>query len=161
MYKLEDFPPMKEYPYGDLLFSNLHKNRNLSTVNAELGSISNDGNTFTEIRTRIVKDREEFVKVFKRSIKDIMNLSTTAQKVLWYIMDNLKKEQGIVSINYNLCMEQCHFKTRKSIRDALIELLTKNIISKTVYISVFWVNPTFVFNGNRIEIKTNIVYDPL
>lgn len=104
-------------------------------------------------------DRETFVKVFRDSLQYIAKLSRTAQAVLWYVMDNLPKDKSYVIIDNSTVMDYCGFKTRKSVRDGVIELLEKNILTKTTVMKKYWVNPLVMFNGSRITYAKEYVLD--
>ena len=47
------------------------------------------------------------------------------------------------------------YKTRKSVYDALIELLNYDILRKRTGEGFFWVNPNVVFRGDRTWVLNN------
>lgn len=148
--KLEDYPIADSYPFGKEL--QLDVTDNLKYVRAKSNiSISKDMYTMTKRSTYAIKDKKEFIKIYKDSLKTILKLSSTSQKVLWYIMDNLGLKQQCIDIPPRVCMEECSFKTPKSVRDGIMELLDKNILTRTPYMMRYWVNPMVLFNGNRME----------
>ena len=88
-----------------------------------------------------------------------MKLSKTAREVLWYIMNNIPQDRGYVLIDNGAVMDFCHFKTRKSVREAVVELLDKDILARTTINKKYWVNPLILFNGNRIVYANEYILD--
>lgn len=162
MSKLSDYPVSKTSPYEYSLKDRLNKctgNRVLSFGNAriELGRYQNNITARVALTQKV--DHETFIKVFKDGLKYIADLSRTAQSIMWYIMDNLPRDKSYVIIDNASIMDYCHFKTRKSVRDGVMELLTKNIIAKSPLPKKYWVNPLVVFNGNRITFAKEYILE--
>lgn len=149
-------------PYEGSLIRRLNgctKQRVLSFGNVRVELEKYQDNVGARIVLTQKVDREEFTKVFRGYIPYIAKLSRTAQGVLWYVMDNLPQDKGYVVIDNSSVMEYCSFKTRKSVRDGVIELLEKNILTKSTVHKKFWVNPLVMFNGNRITYAKEYVLD--
>lgn len=72
-------------------------------------------------------------------------------------MDNLSINSNAININMQSCVYDCGFKTRKSVYDGIIELLSKNIITRSSIAGRYWVNPLIIFNGDRIEFHNNYI----
>ena len=58
--------------------------------------------------------------------------------------------QDYVLFDYNDCMKFCGYKTNGSVYDGLFNLIKTGIIAKSKKSYVLFINPTVVFNGNRI-----------
>ena len=162
MKLIQDFPMADISPYEGSLNKRLNEctsNRVLSFGNARVELDRYQHNTTARIALTQKVDHGAFIKTFKASIKYIAKLSRTAQQVLWYVMDNLPKDKGYVIIDNSTVMDYCNFKTRKSVRDAVIELLEKNILTKSTVHKKFWVNPLVMFNGNRITYSQEYILD--
>lgn len=162
MKSMHDFPLADYSPYEGSLKKRLNEytaNRVLSFGNAVVELERYQKNITARIALTQKVDRETFIKVFRDSIRYIAKLSRTAQAVLWYIMDNLPQDKGYVVIDNMTVMDFCGFKTRKSVREGVIELLEKNFLTRTTVPKKFWVNPLIVFNGNRITYANEYVLD--
>lgn len=162
MKNMQDFPMADVSPYEGSLKKRLNectKNRVLSFGNARVELERYQNNVTARVALTQKVDREEFTKVFRSGIPYIAKLSKTAKSILYYIMDNLPKDKGYVIIDNSVVMEFCNFKTRKSVRDGVIELLEKNILTKSTITKKFWVNPLVMFNGNRITYAREYILD--
>lgn len=162
MKTIHEFPQADISPYEYSLKSRLNDcttNRVLSFGDARVDLDRNHKNVTARIALTQRVDRETFIKVFKDSLKYIAQLSRTAQAVLWYIMDNLPKDKSYVVIDNRTVMEFCRFKTRKSVREGVLELLDKDFLTRTTVPKKFWVNPLIIFNGNRITYANEYILD--
>lgn len=154
MNKIDDFPMADEFPFIEPLAKELNEKSSFRTIsynNSNVDIVKTDKDSlFLQTAIRKHVDKATFIKVFKDSIKTIMQLSTTAQKILWYVMDNIPQNKPFVFIDYADCMDRCGFKTPKSVRDGIIELLNKELLLRSTVLKKYWVNPMVLFNGNRI-----------
>ena len=150
MKKLDEYPIADIFPYQESLSSQLNNNTRSRTIYKGKNVEFINNTEFCEVNFKKIVDRTQFIKVFKDSLKTILALSTTAQKVLWYIIDNVPKEKPFVYLDYKECMDNVGFKTRKSVYDGVIELLEKGILTRSSNSKKYWVNPLVIFNGNRI-----------
>lgn len=162
MKKLNDFPLTDISPYEGCLVKRLNdcsSYRTLCFGDARVELARTPIHTSANIALTQKVDHETFVKVFKESLRYVAKLSRTAQSILWYIMDNLPKDKGYVIIDNATIMDYCGFKNRKSVRDGIIELLDKNILTRTTISKKYWVNPLVVFNGNRLTYAKEYILD--
>lgn len=162
MKAIQDFPMADISPYEGSLNKRLNectKQRVLGFGNARVELERYQKNVAARLALTQKVDRETFIKVFRESLQYIAKLSRTAQAVLWYVMNNLPKDKGYVIIDNSTVMDYCAFKTRKSVRDAVIELLEKNILTKSTVHKKYWVNPLVMFNGNRITYSKEYILD--
>lgn len=101
-------------------------------------------------------DPERFVKVYYEGIVKHAELSKTAQKVFKYmyqvIQSSPKKNQIILA--YEIAnQEPYNFDwTKKTFNKGIAELCQKAFIAQTVSSNLYWINPNYIFNGNRIEL---------
>ena len=156
---LNDYPIADIFPYIDTMVIDVNENMGNKIIGSTSGEISVDGKTVSRRIISTMKDKKEFIKVFRESIKTILQLSATAQKILWYIMDSLPINKNVVVITNDACMDTCGFKNRKSVRDGIIELLDKNILTRSSVKYKYWVNPIVMFNGDRIEFIREYRYE--
>jgi hypothetical protein len=104
-------------------------------------------------------DHAQFIKIFKENLAAVMKLSKTAREVLWYVMNNIPQDRGYVIIDNASVMDFCGFKTRKSVREAVVELLSKDFLTRSTVPKKYWVNPLVLFNGNRIVYANEYILD--
>lgn len=162
MKTMHDFPMADISPYEGNLIERLNgctKQRVLSFGNARVELERYQNNIDARLALTQKVDKETFIKVFRDSLQYIAKLSRTAQAVLWYVMDNLPKDKGYVVIDNSTVMDFCNFKNRKSVRDGVVELLEKNILTKSTVTKKYWVNPLIMFNGNRITYAKEYILD--
>lgn len=159
--KISDFPIEEKYPFSFEVENDIEDNLLCMTKDGLMKKRSFIKLTLKEIvnsEEYIVRDRKEFIKIYKDGLKAMLNLSWTAQKVLIYIMDTMAANTQYVDIVPKTCMEVCGFKTPKSVRDGIIELLNKDILKRNPHSMRYWLNPLLLFNGDRIEFVKSYVY---
>ena len=162
MKTMHDFPLADYSPYEGSLKKRLNEctsNRILSFGNANVELEQYQNNITAKLVLTQKVDHESFTKVFHDGIFYLLKLSRTAQSVVMYIIQNLPKDRGYIVLDNATVMESCKFKNRKSIRDAIIELLEKNVLTRTTVPKKYWVNPLLMFNGNRITYAKEYILD--
>ena len=111
------------------------------------------------------KKLSDFQKYKTYTEKDVnkesvdLKVSATGKRILKFIFDYLGVKDNKVIITTECCMKSCGFKNRKSIRDGIIELLDKNILTRSSARYQYWVNPIVMFNGDRIEFIREYRYE--
>ena len=159
MNKIKDYPVVDKYPYSDDLCRDIDENLlTYPNVPGRVVSMDRDGNGFVGTVSHVIKDRKEFVKLYRDGIRIMLGLSYTAQRVLAYIMDVMKPNSQYVEIITGTCMSVCGFKTPKSVRDGILELLGKNVIARNPYNMRYWVNPMLLFNGDRVKFIKEYIF---
>ena len=125
----------------------------------------------THLTTYKKVDGEQFVKLFTQNIALTFDLSAQGLKALnvliWAVQHTaLSKDEVYLDTHAREDFLEAH-KTTKN-KDQIIRLsqptfarglaeLTKaQIIAKTIRQGVYWINPNFVFNGDRIAFTTII-----
>ena len=101
-------------------------------------------------RTKI--DRAQFVKLYTSTIRGWFDLSKTAMKVFSYVAVTTKPNQDHFVLVLEDCMEFTGYKTRKSILQGLAELIDNNIIARSKTSFIYYINPSFFFNGDRLTL---------
>lgn len=118
----------------------------------------------TSVVTYKKVDNEEFIKLFSRNIALTFDLTSSGIKafnVLVWSIQNTAIHKDVVAldqfaltdflkINPNLKM------TLRTFQRGLVELEASQIIAKTLRKGFYFINPNFVFNGNRIAFTTLI-----
>ncbi len=102
-------------------------------------------------------DPEPFVKLFKASIKAFWGLSEGSYKVLDYIKEVLVPNKDEFYMFIPDIMEYTNYKQRRSIESAISQLLLKDIIAKSIKPNMYFINPTVLFNGDRLIIANAFI----
>lgn len=104
-------------------------------------------------------DNQQFVKIYGAQLKIIFNLGYTALKVFGYFMSEMQnfKNSSIVVFDLKACMKFCEYDTHPMVYRGLTELIKKFVICKTDIDGRFWINPQFVFNGERIVVFNEFI----
>lgn len=109
-----------------------------------------------EIGNFVVKgyDPQKFVKVYQGFGNITKGLSSAAERVLRFIMDNLIQDSDEVIVNITVCMQFCGYKANILIYKGLTELCERKIIAKKAFTdNTFFINSTFIFNGSRMKLR--------
>lgn len=97
-------------------------------------------------------EKDPFTKLYNE--KSFMNVfkqtSDTASKIFLYIAYNLKKDSDIISLNADTVMEFVGIKSTTTYYKYIQELIDNAVITRKSN-SEYWVNPLFLFNGNRVD----------
>jgi hypothetical protein len=80
-----------------------------------------------------------------------MALTGRAKELYLWVMYELDKNEDFVWINVQRYMEECNVSSMTTYRDTVKDLQKSLIISPTTIKDVYWINPLFFFNGNRLE----------
>lgn len=165
-----DFPELDHNPFicslsDDIAFKKINKGIEYGKsvtryANMETGNISTakTGIMFAE---RKLVDSGKFTKVYANRLKDVFELSSTALKLFGYFITefNFKNDQDIVYMNMQEGMEFCGYTSRSMVYRGLSELIIRGFICKTSRPWMFFVNPNYAFNGDRIRVFTEYVLD--
>lgn len=103
------------------------------------------------ITTSVEWEKSPYVKVYTENKVNstYKNLSGTACKLLLYIQINLKKGVDHITLDVKEVMEWIGIDSRNTYYKYLIELHENAIITKRGN-SDYWINPFYLFNGDRI-----------
>lgn len=85
-------------------------------------------------------------------------LSPTGLKLYVFIEQRLVNNQDWIQLNKELFMAKFKVKAEKSVNSAIKELLRYCFITSSHYNSVYWINPSIWFCGDRLKkYPSNIV----
>ena len=96
------------------------------------------------------KDKEEFIKVYVNGMKSLMDMSNTGSKAFYFIMNCLRINDDRVYVNIMEMAEYCKWKNTAQCYLGLGELIANKIVAPSMSPNLWFINPKFVFNGNRI-----------
>lgn len=118
----------------------------------------------TNVVTYKKVDNAEFVKLFSRNIAltfDLTSAGIKAFNILVWSVQNTAIQKDIVALDQYALTD--FLKTNNSLKmtlrtfqRGLVELETSKIIAKTLRKGFYYINPNFVFNGDRIAFTTLI-----
>jgi len=124
-------------------------NIKLPNVDGVEVEVNVDGRDFMVNDNKMV-DQEEFIKIFKDTLRYLMKLSPTAVKVMAFVLDRSMPNQDAITYSVEQCMQYTGFKGRQSVYDGLSELAQKGFIARAKTRGKLYINPSYIFNGNRI-----------
>ena len=98
-------------------------------------------------------DRQQSTRLYhSRDNEEVISLlSPTSLRLFYFIANRMVKQKDWVQINREYFMSKYGVKSVNSFKDALKELQRYLIIVSTHYDTVYWVNPSFMFNGDRVK----------
>lgn len=98
-------------------------------------------------------DRQQSTRLYhSRDNEEVISLlSPTSLRLFYFIANRMVKGNDWVQINREYFMSKYRVKSINSFKDALKELQRYLIIVGTHYDTVYWVNPSFMFNGDRVK----------
>ncbi|KIM05882.1 MAG: hypothetical protein KN64_01400 [Sulfurovum sp. AS07-7] len=156
-YKTNPFLKDMIITSGDKLITIMGKNNNI-LLNTNTGETSP-----TQIIAYKKVDRSKFVKLFSENIGILFDLSSAGNKVFAILIHELqnKIDKDIVILDkYTLASWNEQNPTR-TFKEAFFsrgknELVKAQIIAPAERMGAYFINPNFVFNGNRIAFTTMI-----
>lgn len=94
-----------------------------------------------------------FTRVYSDSQRRLLmvQLSPRGKDLLLWLIYEAESNKDWLWLNKTRYMEESNVKSINTYKEALNELIRENFITKSVISDVFWINPHFFFNGNRIK----------
>lgn len=159
---LKDFEMNRESPFakqalvniGNALISKTVKTAN-KDESAVIKAIDDNGQYLGNtvfIRTKTV-DNETFAKVYKLGFKAFADMKPSTISVFQFIINCLKPNSDEFIFFIEDCIESTNYK-KSSIYTSLGELCAKGIIARGRIEEQFFINPMYVFNGDRVTFAT-------
>ncbi len=134
------------------------KNDNV-LVNQDTGEVKG-----THVVTYKQVDDTEFVKMFTGNIALAFDLTAAGTKALWITMHALQKaiqkdsvyldEQTLEEFLEDNPSKKC---SKNTLYRGITELLKAKIIAKSTRSGVYFINPSFTFNGDRVAFTTALI----
>jgi predicted transcriptional regulator len=162
--KLKDFQMNRENPFAKQVLVKMGKflsNRQITGKNGDERSVlkavdENTGEILGQtvfMRTKMV-DTETFAKVYQLGFQAFADLKPSVMKVFQFIVKQLTPNKD----NFNLYIEDLIEETelhKATIYRALGTLCERQIIARGRTEYEYYINPMYVFNGNRVTFITN------
>lgn len=97
-------------------------------------------------------DKTEFVKLFKNGVKAFKSLSPAGSKVFSVLYDNMQKNIGADEIDLLFLdiKQETDPMSQATFYRGLNELIEGEFLASTLRTGRYFINPDFVFNGNRL-----------
>ena len=111
------------------------------------------------VRVREV-DNEKFVKIYTNHISMWFELSSAGQRVLQYIMTILPRDTDQINFRLPRAMAYTGYSSTVSLYDGLAELIKQKIIARSENPGIYFINPRFLFNGDRVVFAEAIMRNP-
>ena len=114
------------------------------------------GNDPNSVKAHFVSQQEfekdPFVKLYndKSFVNIFGQISDTASKMFLYIAYNLPPNKDIIALNQESVMKFVGIKSVTTYYKYVQELMDNAVINRRSN-SEYWVNPLFLFNGNRVD----------
>jgi hypothetical protein len=103
-------------------------------------------------------DEEQFIKLFAKGVKAFADLTNAGVKVfeLLYIEIQKNINQDKIYLSFDQSFEEKGLSERSYYR-GLNELIEKNFIASTVKVGWYFVNPQYLWNGDRLVFAEEFV----
>ena len=136
------------------------------TVAAGLSISDKDSNEIKAAAVATFKDvdTEEFLKIYTQNIRQIFELSLTAQKIIMPLMLEIQRNaKNIAHVYFSLKIAQKNclelgLKTisQQTFNRGINELIENSFIAMNdIGTNWYWINPNILFNGDRIRFIQN------
>lgn len=138
------------YPIGGTLRPPKEKSKLNRTLGVDRVTVTG----YTEQETKKIPwvDTHKFVKVYHPIIDIMPHLSSSARRLLSYIMKNLQPKKDVVFLQPEEAMKYCGYtaKSRSLYEKALSELHEYQVIGKKEgFGNCYFINCNMLFNGSR------------
>lgn len=100
-----------------------------------------------------IQDIEPYTKVFigKGNREIINSLSDKSKSMLLWIIQELEAGKDYVYLPRKRYMEELSISSTTTVSNALSELTRYGFISFSTIKDIYWINPMFIFRGDRIR----------
>lgn len=161
---LTDFKMNRENPFakqtivqmGNYLASKQIQGKNYDERSVLLAVDQNTGEPLGQtvfMRTKMV-DTETFAKVYQLGFQAFAELKPSVMRVFQYIIEQLKPNNDRFFLYVEDIMEVTGY-TKMTVYRALGQLCAREIIARGSSNTDYFINPMYVFNGNRVTFITN------
>jgi hypothetical protein len=107
-------------------------------------------------------EKNEFVKIYAEGAAALMDLKTAGTKVFQLVYGQLfgksGKDKTEIVLNYELLNEkEQKILSRRTFERGITELIKAGFIAESVVASYYYINPAFLYNGNRLALVNEYV----
>lgn len=114
------------------------------------------------IAVRKEVDKAQFVKLYAEGVAALLNLRSAGKKVFALIYAEISSGENVnatqIMLNYDMLTDkEQQFISRTTFFRGIRQCLEANIIAQTLLPGFYFVNPAFIFNGNRLTIVKEFI----
>ena len=102
-------------------------------------------------------DVQQYNKLYLKGLKTLFGLNKTAQKVLEYIFSKVEKNRDYIIFSMQECKDSCNYSSNQIVYSGLASLIKADMIARTGEHFKYWINPTMMFNGDRLVLMTEYI----
>jgi hypothetical protein len=145
-------PSLYEAFYG----SKTGKRRISNLTDKELAYITSpDGERIAEAQfyDYMTVDKTQFIKLYIQGVKALQGLSSAGTRVFEFLYCEVQKKIGsdTVCLHYNNIDQKELQISERTLHRGITELLEKEFIFESNLPSIYFVNVTYLFNGDRLS----------
>lgn len=132
-----------------------HHTNGFDIVNTASGEVLEDNVTFT---TNHPVDAETFVKVYTKAIAQHADLGAPGRKIFTILFKELSRNHSTdkLQLAYKLMTEIDRAQiSRATFKRGIQELIEKRFIARRTAAGAYWLNPEYMYNGNRLTLVEN------
>lgn len=99
-------------------------------------------------------EAQRYVRVYRVPFMDnilFKECTASGRDLYLYIQNHLKIDFDFINLKLSKVMKALNIKSTTTFYKAIHELSSVSIISRKSGAGEFWVNPHFIFNGNRVD----------
>lgn len=162
-------------PFRQELIEDTDKSKTVKTVvqpvkknerlSAMLIKTDRQGNALEEtpaslaLMTPKVVDANEFVKIYTKGVAGMFGLTKAGQKVFYLLFEELSGPEGqgkdVVTLQYSALPEELKKVLKyRTFTNGINDLIKNRFIAESIYTNQYFVNPTYIYNGDRLAIVT-------
>ena len=137
------------------------KTKRVTNKRGDMMLLSNDGEVVSNVAgfwTTEEVDSTQFLKLFVNGVKALAELSNPGTKVfeLLYceMQNNIGKDQVYLSFT---AIEHITTMSRATFKRGMAELIDKKFIAAMPAVGWYWVNPDYLWNGDRLAFVKDYV----
>lgn len=156
--RVTDFDKYEENPFMPKLIQDMTVRNKKQYLRSENGNksmvvVHDDSQTplahtaFYEVEE---VDQNRFVKIYVDYFAAQRDLTTQGRNLLLYFMSLLRPSNDTIRVRIDEALKFLGYKNKKSYFMGLANLLEKDVVARTKYDDEFFINPNFMFNGDRI-----------
>lgn len=147
-------PSLRESPFlDDLIIKTRGKRLTVARGSALINEATGKIESRTEIGQVIPVDTEQFIRLFSKDLADWFDFDRATQKLFAKMLIKVQSEAINRDIFY-YAIEDMMTDTgysKPTVYKCLTELINKKIIAKHHNQNLFFLNPRFLFNGDRAD----------
>lgn len=132
-----------------------NKNKDMALVHGLTGEISQLGGfvSYEEVSA------EKFVQLFIGGVRQLEKLTNAGVRVFSVLYSEVQSNIGkdLVYLSYSAIDQQTNPMGLTTYNRGMKELITKGFIAPTPNQGLFWLNPNYIYNGNRLTLAKTYV----